>query len=216
MKSQTPNKSSFNKKPLKNQSIISPAQHNFPYLTLLFGFLASAITLSPQMTSWLEFNRPAILHGEIWRTLTGHFTHWTASHLFWDIIVFLVLAGTIERFSRRHFLICFSAASLIISLLVFIVLPEMTLYRGLSGIDSAFLMLLLVLLYRRNAAGYKLLHKIPYLLLGLLFIGKTVFELTTAQAFFVESSDLFIPVPLAHLGGAFTGWIIGTLYCLEC
>jgi hypothetical protein len=97
MKSQTPNKSLFNKKPLKNQSIISPAQHNFPYLTLLFGFLASAITLSPQMTSWLEFNRPAILHGEIWRTLTGHFTHWTASHLFWDIIVFLVLAGTIER-----------------------------------------------------------------------------------------------------------------------
>jgi rhomboid family GlyGly-CTERM serine protease len=216
MKSQTPNKSSFNKKPLKNQSIISPAQHNFPILTVLIGLSALSATLSSQLTSLLQFDRTAIMDGGVWRVFTGHLTHWSLSHLFWDILIFLVLAGVIERFSRRRLLACFVSASLIISLLVFTFLPEMTLYRGLSGIDSAFFMLLLVLLFRRKAAGNKLLHKIPYLLLGLLFIGKTVFELTTAQAFFVESSDLFIPVPLAHLGGAFTGWIIGTLYCLEC
>ena len=216
MKSQTPNKSSFNKKPLKNQSIISPAQHNFPILTVLIGLSALSATLSSQLTSLLQFNRSAIMQGEVWRIFTGHLTHWSLSHLFWDIIVFLVLAGTIEGFSRRRFLTCFASASLIISLLVFTFLPEMTFYRGLSGIDSGLFMMLLVMLYRKNASGHDLLHKIPYLLLGLLFIGKTVFELTTAQAFFVESSDLFIPVPLAHLGGAFTGWIIGTLYCLEC
>ena len=94
-------------------------------------------------------------------------------------------------------------------------LPEIEIYRGLSGIDSGLFMLLLVLLYRRNTAGYKQLHKIPYLLPGLLFISKTIFELATAQAFFVESSDLFVPVPLAHLGGAFVGGIIGVLYNLK-
>ena len=73
-------------------------------------------------------------------------------------------------------------------------------------------MLLLVLLYRRNADKHNLLHKIPYILLGLLFIGKTAFELSTVQTLFVQSSDLFIPVPLAHMGGAFVGGIVGTLH----
>ena len=216
MKSQTPNKSSFNKKPLKNQSIISPAQHNFPILTVLIGLSALSATLSSQLTSLLQFDRTAFMDGEVWRVFTGHLTHWSLSHLFWDILVFLVLAGVIERFSRRRLLVCFASASLIISLLVFTFLSEMTFYRGLSGIDSALFMMLLVMFYRQRPSRHSLLRKMPYYLLGILFIGKTVFELTTAQAFFVESSDLFIPVPLAHLGGAFTGWIIGTLYCLEC
>jgi len=200
------------KSSLRNLNIISPAKHNFPLLTILFGFIAATVTLSPQMTPWLQFDRSAILQGEIWRTLTGHLTHWSVSHLFWDMLVFLVLAGIIERFSRRQFLACFAAGSLTISLLVFTMLPEMAYYRGLSGIDSGLFMLLLVLLYRRNAAGHNVLHKIPYILLGLLFIGKTAFELSTAQTLFVQSSDLFIPVPLAHMGGAFVGGIIGTLH----
>ena len=74
-------------------------------------------------------------------------------------------------------------------------------------------MLLLVLLYRRNAASQNILHKIPYILFGLLFVGKVTFELSTAQSVFVHSSDLFVPVPLAHLGGAFVGGIIGT--CIQ-
>ena len=200
------------KSSIKIQGIIFPEQGNFPFFTILLGLLVSTITLSPQMTSWLQFDRSAILDGEIWRTFTGHLTHWSVSHLFWDMLVFLVLAGIIERFSRRQFLACFAAGSLIISLLVFTMLPEMAYYRGLSGIDSGLFMLLLVLLYRRNAAGHNVLHKIPYILLGLLFIGKTAFELSTAQTLFVQSSDLFIPVPLAHMGGAFVGGIIGTLH----
>ena len=190
-----------------------PLQHNFPYLTLLIGFLASTISLSPLMTSWLQFDRSAILNGEIWRIITGHLTHWSTSHLFWDILVFLVLAGIIECFSRRQLLVCFATVSLFISLLVFILLPEMKFYRGLSGIDSGLFMMLLVMFYRIKAERQNLLHKIPYLLLGLLFIGKSAFELSTAQTLFVESSDLFVPVPLAHLGGIFIGWIIGTLHC---
>ena len=203
-------------KTLKNRDSIIPAQHNFPILTMLFGLLALVITLSSQVTSLMQFDRSAIMQGEIWRIFTGHMTHWSLSHLFWDILVFLVLAGLIERFSRRRFLACFASASLMISLLVFAFLPEMAFYRGLSGIDSGLFMMLLVMLYHKNASGHNLRHKIPYLLLGILFIGKTLFELATAQTFFVQPSDLFVPVPLAHLGGAFTGWIIGTLYCLEC
>jgi rhomboid family GlyGly-CTERM serine protease len=196
---------------MKKQVSLFQAQRNFPFFTLLFGLLALAVSISPQMTSWFQFDREALQHGEIWRTLTGHLTHWSASHLFWDILVFLVLAGTIEWFSRRRLLGCFATSSLVISLLVFILLPEMGYYRGLSGIDSGLFILLLVLLYRRNASGENLLHKSPYLLFGLLFISKSVFELKTAQTLFVPSADLFTPVPMAHLGGALVGGIIGML-----
>lgn len=189
-----------------------PLQHNFPYLTLLFGFFTIIISLSSQVTSWLQFDRTAILHGEIWRIITGHLTHWSTSQLFWDLLVFIVVAGIIERFSRRQLLVCFAAVSFFTSLLVFIVLPEMKFYRGLSGIDSGMFMMLLVMLYRMKAEGQNLLQKVPYLLLGFLFISKSALELSTAQAIFVESSDLFVPVPLVHLGGIFIGWIIGTLH----
>ena len=198
--------------PIETLRIKFSALQNSPIFTLLLGVLASAIAMSPQMTSWLQFDRSAILDGEIWRTLTGHLTHWSASHLFWDMLMFLALAGVIELFSRRQFLIYLASVSLFISLLVFIVLPEMTFYRGLSGIDSGLFMLLVVILYRRKAAGQDLLHKIPYILLGLLIVGKISYELSTAQAIFVQPSDLFVPVPLAHLGGAFVGWIVGTLH----
>ena len=161
MKSQTPNKSSFNKKPLKNQSIISPAQHNFPILTVLIGLSALSATLSSQLTSLLQFDRTAFMDGEVWRVFTGHLTHWSLSHLFWDILVFLVLAGVIERFSRRRLLVCFASASLIISLLVFTFLPEMTFYRGLSGIDSALFMMLLVMFYRQRPSRHSLFAKCP-------------------------------------------------------
>ena len=200
-------------KTFKNRDRIIPTQYNFPILTLLIGLSALGITFSAQMTSLLQFDRTAIMQGEIWRIFTGHLTHWSLSHLIWDILVFLLLAGVIERFSRRRLLACFTSASLIISLLVFTFLPEMTFYRGLSGIDSALFVMLLVVFYHQRASGHSLLHKMPYYLLGILFIGKTVFELSTSHAFFVQSSDLFVPVPLAHLGGALVGWIIGALNC---
>ena len=200
------------KNPIKTLDIIFPAHRHFPIITIILGFLASVTTFSPQLTSWLQFDRSAILRGELWRAFTGHLTHWSVSHLFWDMLVFLVLAGTIERFNRRQLLTCFAIGSFFISLLVFSILPEMTYYRGLSGIDSGLFMLLLVVLYRRNTSGRKVMHKIPYILIGLFFVGKSALELSTAQTLFVQPSSLFIPVPLAHLGGAFVGGVIGNLH----
>ena len=198
-------------KTFKTRNSIMPAQYNFPILTVLIGLSALSATLSFQLTSLLQFDRTAIMDGEVWRVFTGHLTHWSVSHLFWDIVVFLLLAGMIEQLSRRRLLACFASASLIISLLVFTFLPEMKLYRGLSGTDSALFIMLLVMFYRQRASGLSLLHKMPYYLLGTLFIGKTVFELSTSHSFFVQSSDLFVPVPLAHLGGAFVGWLNGAV-----
>lgn len=185
-----------------------PLKRNFPYVTLLLGCIVLIINRLPPVAAWLQFDRSAILHGELWRIVTGHLTHWSSSHLFWDILVFLVLAGIIEWFSRKQLLVFIAAASFFISLLVLIGLPEMNYYRGLSGLDSGLFIVLLVMFYRMKASGRRFLQQLPYVVLGSFFFGKSVFELLTGRTLFVDPSELFLPVPLAHIGGIFIGLVI--------
>jgi membrane associated rhomboid family serine protease len=57
-----------------------------PVASLFFGTLAVAVYLSPAATAVLEYDRAAVAAGEIWRLLTGHLTHWSFDHLFWDVL----------------------------------------------------------------------------------------------------------------------------------
>ncbi len=202
----------FNSPPklLIGKGIDFTANDQKPLLSLLLTLSAIVVSIFPQLTSWLQYDRTAILGGEIWRVFTGHITHWSQSHLFWDVLVFMVLAGIAEWFSRRRFLLCMAVSSLVITMLNLVLLPEMIFYRGLSGLDSAMFMLLLAMFYRRNKS-IKNRQKMLYALLALLFCGKSAYELATGQTMFVQSSGLFTPVPLAHLGGALVGGLAGFL-----
>ncbi len=189
-----------------------PHHNKIPFITALLVLSGMTIALSPKLVSLLQFNRTAVIQGELWRIFTGHLTHWSGSQLFWDMLVFSVLGAVIERLGRGRMLLFLAAGSLVISVLVFAFLPGISLYRGLSGLDSGLFMLLLLLLYRKNTTGSNILHKAPYILAGLLFAGKTIIEVTTGCTLFVQSSGLFIPVPLAHLGGAAAGMTIGLMH----
>jgi hypothetical protein len=57
-------------------------------------------SLDPQLAVMLEYNRTSIANGEIWRLVTGSIVHWTTDHLFWDLLMFVVLGAAIER--RGH------------------------------------------------------------------------------------------------------------------
>ncbi len=195
---------------LDGNGIDFTANGHKPLLSLLVTLSAIVVSISPQLTSWLQYDRTAILDGEIWRAFTGHITHWSQSHLFWDVLVFAVLAGIAESFNRWRFFLCLAVSSLVITLLNLALLPEMIYYRGLSGIDSALFMLLLSMFYRRNRSinnRQKMLYVFP----AALFIGKSTYELATGQTLFVQSSGLFISVPLAHLAGALVGGLAGFL-----
>ncbi len=95
---------------------IRVARHRrLPWLTLLLSALAAGLVLCGIGTEGLEFDRTAISAGQIWRLATGHFTHWNADHMAWDVMMFAVLGAMIERhnrwsygcllalFYRRHF-----------------------------------------------------------------------------------------------------------------
>jgi rhomboid family GlyGly-CTERM serine protease len=149
-----------------------------------------------------------VAHGEVWRLVTGHWTHWTADHLLWDVLTFLLLATLCETLvSRRALLAAVAGSALLISAGFWVALPELVRYRGLSGIDSALFVLLAVALLRREGGGAA--AGLPGLAL-LAFLARTVWEVSTGGALFADGAGSFVPVPLAHLLGGAWGVVVGT------
>jgi len=101
---------------------------------LLLVLPAVAASLSTELAALMVYDRAAILQGEIWRLLTGHWVHFSFAHLASDT---LVLAGCTWLITRRGFT-RFPAVCLLlapgISLVLLVGLPELARYGGLSAL----------------------------------------------------------------------------------
>src|SRR5262249_17256841 len=106
--------------------------------SLLLALAAVLVFISGRsVASALEVDRTAIFAGQWYRLLTCHFTHWNADHLFWDVSMFAALGFVCEQRDRRAFLLTTLGSALLVGLAVLVMCPEMNVYRGLSGMDSA-------------------------------------------------------------------------------
>lgn len=183
--------------------------NSWPLVTIGVFVLAVVLAFSPTMSQALQFDRAAVADGQLWRAFTGHLTHWNLDHFFWDAVVFAVLGVLCEWRHRGRYLVCLFVSAILIPLFVSICLPELTTYRGLSGLDTAlFTMLACYTLAERWAAkewGWVLTT--ASLLLGLSL--KVVFEVVTGATLFVDAAAAnFQPIPLAHIVGACVGCIV--------
>lgn len=176
-----------------------------PWLTLCLGALAVVFLRLPGWSEALEMNRAALAQGEVWRLLTGHFTHFTVDHLKWDVAVFVALGALVELRSRRHFVAVLAGGALAISLGVWRLQPQFASYRGLSGLDSVLFGYVAADIFKLARADYRRGPAAAAILAMILFVAKIVFELVTDRAFFVNNEAAFAPVPLAHLIGVVVG-----------
>ncbi len=181
-------------------------------MTALVAAASVAIALWPGAGSLLEFNRAALAAGDWWRVLSGQLTHFGFEHLAWDAGVFVVLGVLCERRNRTATLACLGMVTLFIPSAVWLLLPEMATYRGLSGLDTALFALLGVMMLsekrREGSCGW--VAVIFLLLLGM--VAKIAWEFLTGGTIFVDSSsDQFVPVPLAHLVGAAVGLLVSSV-----
>ncbi len=179
------------------------------YVTVVVAAASVVIALWPGAASLLEFDRTAVAAGEGWRVFSGHVTHFGLEHLMWDASVFVVLGVMCERRSRIATLVCLGIAMPLISAAVWLLLPEMASYRGLSGLDTALFALLGVMMLTENLrAGRRGWVAVIFLLL-LAMVAKISWEFLTGGTIFVDSSSgQFVPVPLAHLVGAGIGLLV--------
>ena len=122
--------------------------------------------------------------------------------------MFLALGALCEVRWPRRFAVCVVTSALTISAALSCLQPEVELYRGLSGIDSALFTLAVVCLIREAIAERRLAFALPLVasLLGLL--GKILYEYATGTTLFVNSTGAFVPIPLAHLAGSAVGLIV--------
>lgn len=167
--------------------------------TATVTLVAVAAFFLPSAEGFLELTRDTLDSGQWWRLLTGHLAHCSASHLFWDVLMFAGLGAWVEReLGARRFLLFLGMQALAVSFVVLATLPpHLATYRGLSGLDSGLFVAAVLLLrpqLRPNLAW------LPTVLL-LLFLGKSLWEVFTGTALFVTDST-FEPVPSAHLAGA--------------
>jgi rhomboid family GlyGly-CTERM serine protease len=120
---------------------------------LLFVLPAVLVALVPMSHRLLVLDRHALAAGEIWRLWTGHWVHFSASHLGWNLAV-LVAAGTwLERLHPgrlfRHTLV----AAPLIGSAVLAGEPGLDFYGGLSGLATGVVVLLALPQVRTSGAG---------------------------------------------------------------
>jgi len=184
-----------------------------PVISILTTAASLIIFICSEATALLQYDRALIKAGEIWRLLTGHWTHWSFDHFLWCTITFFVLGSICEKLNKTGFLVSLVSSAVIIPAVIWIAAPHMLFYRGLSGICSSIFITCSILLARRALLDKDWMNFLLPLVGGCLFLIKIIYEYISGQALFVQNSDIFTPVPLAHLTGGITG-LIAAVYTL--
>ena len=143
-------------------------------------------------------DRTAVLHGEWWRLWTGHWVHFSASHLFWNLAVLLVAGPWLEQLRPGLLLRYTLIAAPLISLALLTLEPALQTYGGLSGLAMGVVVLLAAgQLSRRNP------DSAWWLALLALVAGKITFDAGHDTALFSRFAATDIrPSALAHAAGA--------------
>lgn len=75
------------------RSLNRPIKKRLPWLTVGITTAAISSQILTGAAAWLQYDRTAIAHGELWRNFTAHFVRFEVNHLGWDVAV-LLFAGT--------------------------------------------------------------------------------------------------------------------------
>lgn len=150
---------------------------------------------------WLEFDRHAILAGEVWRLWTCHLAHYSAQHALVDLATALAagaIALPVLGWRRLCLILAITAPIISVGLLLFA--PDLLYYRGASGMAVMLVVLAAGTLWPR--AGKR--SRAALVLLGGALAVKIAAE---AMGYTTGWSDLPPGVTVAwqaHLLGAIT------------
>jgi len=175
-------------------------KHKFPItITLIVTFIG---LIGSDAIQWLRFDRTAMLNGEVWRLISGHFAHLGWSHLvmnvFGLILIWVLFNNTAPD---RRWLIVLLLSTLGTSLLLLWLNPTLQWYVGLSGVLHAFFVFgCLNEIYSGRKSSWILL---------IVIIVKLIWEQIAGPLPGSEQSAGGNVIVDAHLYGAIIGLLIG-------
>ena len=154
----------------------------------------------------LRYERAAVLHGEYWRLITGHFVHGSGQHLLLNAVGLGLIAALFPReYSLRGWLLILASSIATIDLGFVLLEPQLEWYVGLSGVLHGAL--------AAGAVGWWKHESRPLALaLTLVLVGKLSWE--QWHGALPLSGDMPVVVD-AHLYGAIGGALAGALLSLH-
>ena len=173
-------------------------------IVLLLSLLAIVPFVFPGLGNFFEFQFADISLSNAHGVVSCNWLHWSASHLFWDLLMFYIVGRLCELSDRKAFIAVLLLSAPFIPLAIQIACPELGSYRGLSGIDTALFALLGTCRLRESILKNDYQGVMVYgLLLAAMFL-KILYETITHDVLFADKST-FTPVALAHLTGSLIG-----------
>jgi rhomboid family GlyGly-CTERM serine protease len=168
-----------------------------PVITLLAVGAALTIARFPGWSPWLVYDRSAILSGQIWRMFTGHWVHFSTSHLIYDSLALGIAGWIIETQKLPNFGWLCVLTPWLISGVLLLAEPQMQWFGGLSAL--AVTAVVYVALYGlRDTTSWRWICLAA--LLGM--AGKIVCEITTGHMLFVTAANDPVTVATAsHISG---------------
>ncbi len=170
--------------------------------------LAPAIAgLVPAARAALLYDRAAILHGEWWRLWSGHWMHFSPSHLAWNVGVLAGAGVWLERLQPGCLLRFVAVAAPLLGVAFLAGAPAMQIYGGLSGLATGVVVLLALTQLQRSPAG-----RVGWLGVLALVAVKLGLDATTPAPLFASfGSQAVHSSVLAHAMGA----VVATVFFLS-
>jgi len=171
-----------------------------PLITLLMAGGALMVAGFPGGSAWLMYDRQAILRGEFWRLFTGHWVHFSTSHLLYDTLALGLAGAMLEARRTPGFGRLCLLAPWVINLALLAGVPNLRYGGGLSGLATCALVYL-ALDGLRDASGWR--WACGAALAGV--TGKIVYEMLTGHLLFATiNTGTAVVCPASHLAGALT------------
>ena len=166
-------------------------------------------TQSLDVNSW-AYNRDAIANGEYWRLITGHFIHLNNAHLLLNMLgVGLVLMLFDNVLAIWQWFVFLLASAFIISVLMYLNLPQVQGYVGLSGvIHGLYVLATMQLLTQPKERNFALILAV---MVTLKLLTENGVQGTSFTANLI-GGHVLLP---AHLYGAEVGLLFGVLAWLS-
>jgi rhomboid family GlyGly-CTERM serine protease len=114
--------------------------HRFPWCTLAVASAGLLVSFGPgasELSASLRLDRAAVLHGELWRLLSGHLVHGWPRLAVFDLGAIMILGTWIEQRSRADLTLAVVLAALLSSTAVLGLRPDLALYQGSSALAAA-------------------------------------------------------------------------------
>jgi rhomboid family GlyGly-CTERM serine protease len=194
------------------KSTILYTSKRIPYISLLLSAVALVIHIFHSLRPHLLYTRPALVAGDFWRLVSCHWVHLNTDHLLWSAMTFLVLGSFCEILDRKRYIVTVAISAILIPIAIWIFMPDLEVYGGLSGLDCSLYSLLIVLFIQRDWHSRNWSWIIIYSLMLVLLPAKIIYEMISGLTIFVNNIHTgMVPVPLSHLVGGVAGVAVGII-----